>query len=272
MMSRRRRTATTIASRIKRGLGQGEGKDYKPWLTRRNVSSHGRSAHLPVFRHRRHVATLSNHERRVALLLGFDGEVLDIREQYALLPVEGTVELARARGTGHPTKDGFPVERTMDFLVTHARLGLVGLSVKPKERLTKRTLALLELERAYAHMHGWAWALVTEDEIPLVRARNLEILNDNWTIAPHGLASERFDEVADAVERRVRRGATLADACHAADRALGLGAGSALTVSWHRLAHQHWSANLDIPLNPKVLRPCFSPPASSGWVGQLAFL
>ena len=102
----RRLRATTISSRLLRGLGQGEGEDYIPYLNRRNVPSHGRSSNLPLFNRRRHHATLSGHERRMALLLAWDDDVADFHEQYPLLPVSRTQLLAAARGITHP-----PAER-----------------------------------------------------------------------------------------------------------------------------------------------------------------
>lgn len=280
---RRRRAATTITSRVLRGLGEGEGDSYVPWLNRRSVPSHGRSAHIPLFGRGRNHCTLSGHERRVVLLLAWDEEVLDIQEQFPLLPVSRTQLLAAERGIRHPMKDGHPLERTLDFRVRHARLQWLALSFKPEEKVSggkedsaravKNKQDLLELERAFAEEMGWPWALVTEDDVPTVRARNLDVLRERWEIRLEGVGAERHEEVADRVMRFLERGAALAEACQRTDLLLRLPeeGGAALAVSLNRLSRKMWSVDLDTPLDPRVARPRPTPPTGAGWVSGLSF-
>lgn len=287
---------TTIISRIRRGVGQGEGANYVPGLNRRSVPSHGRSTHLPLFGRTRHHVTLSANERRVAVLLAWDDEVLDIQEQYPLLPVSLTQELAASRGIRHPMENGFPVERTLDFKVMHARLGWVGLSFKPEDdvngskspvgpaghlrspvslRQAKRKRDLLEIERAFSAQMGWLWGMVSEDQVPLVRARNLDILRERWNIQLAGIGPEHHEEIAARVAGYLKAGAALAEACNRTETALRLPGegGSAIAVSLNRLARKAWSIDLDHPLDLRTLRPRTKPPqAEDGWITGLRLL
>ena len=253
------------------------------------MPSHGLSTHLPLYDLSRHVTTLSGHERRVALLLGHDCEIHDIKEQFPCLPVSRTEVLAAQRGIVHPRVKGIPIERTLDFLVDHATLERVALSVKPSqkldprraypdprkaERLAAREWEKLEIERAFANGEGWPWALVTEVDIPLVRATNLDALAKRWTIKPKGVAPARFAGIAEAVMLAVEGGAALLEACHEVDAALALSMeGSvALAVALHWLARKRWSVDLDQPFDVRVIRPLREPPRNHSWVAGLKFL
>lgn len=69
---------------IKEGRGQGVGKDYKPWLTIRDVPSDGRSHR--VFGHltQRTHHLFSDIELATFLLLQWHQSTKDIREQFPL--------------------------------------------------------------------------------------------------------------------------------------------------------------------------------------------
>lgn len=237
-----------------------------------------------MFGRGRHHCLLSGNERRVALLLAWDDDVLDIQEQFPLLPVSLTQTLAAARGIRHPMQDGFPRERTLDFKVLHARLGWLGLSFKPEdevngkngesERAARRKQDLLELERAYCEMVGWRWALVSEGDVPDVRARNLDILRERWTLNLAEVGPEKHSEIADRVAAYLARGAALAEACYRTETAMRLPeeGGSAIAVCLNWLARKRWSLDLDVPLDLRTARPRPVPPEQEdGWVCGLRF-
>jgi hypothetical protein len=271
-MARRPQTATTIKSRVKRGLGRGEGEGYKPWLHRREVPSNGRSAQIIVFDRKRTHCVLSMHERNTLMLLAWDEDVLDINEQYPLLPITRTQAIAAERGIPHPHERGYPRIRTLDFKVKHRTLGVVALSNKPVDLLGKRQQDLLELERAYAHEEGWRWSLVTEREVPQIRARNLGILNENYDLQLSDIGPAQQNEIAGKVMNEVTKGAFLSQACNVVSDSLGLASGSALAVSWNYLARKRWSTDLDVPLVPWIMRPIPMPPADTGWASGLTWL
>lgn len=187
--SKSRRPTPSIAQRwITAGYGQGEGKDYKPFMYVRDVPSLGTSSMVKSRITGRNHAYLSNHEFKVHLLAEYCRSTLDIREQFALLPWSETQSLALQLGIRHPTYPGTstPTVLTTDLLLTLKRPDgkeLVAISAKLKKDLTKRNLEKLLLERVYWNRRGIRWILVTEDNVSEVLTSNLKFfeaaLNDD---------------------------------------------------------------------------------------------
>lgn len=184
----RRPTQTLVNKWIKAGFGQGEGKDYKPFMYVRDVPSQGTSnmVHSRITG-RRH-DYLSDHEFKVHLLAEYGRSTLDIREQFALLPWEETQSIAARLGIPHPRIPGTPTPTVMttDLLLSLKRsdgVELVAVSAKLSKDLTDRNLEKLLLERLYWNRRGIRWILATEENIPATRASNLKFfenaLNDD---------------------------------------------------------------------------------------------
>lgn len=149
--------ATKIEEHIRQGFGQGRGCDYKPWLVVRDVPSLGVSSRVKGWTTDRVHELFSQLELRYFYLLDWSVSVTDIREQYPLLPLEETKEIAQELNIRHPanprTKD--PIVMTTDFVVTVCQpIGVTeqARTVKPKEKLSSvRVLEKLEIERRYWH-------------------------------------------------------------------------------------------------------------------------
>ena len=82
---------------VKDGRGQGRGRDYKPWLTVRDVSSSGRSHRVHGYKAQRTHHLLSDLELSVFLLLEWHSGTTDIREQFPL-PLDVTRAVAEDAG------------------------------------------------------------------------------------------------------------------------------------------------------------------------------
>jgi hypothetical protein len=166
-------------NRIKNGYGQGVGKDYKPFIQAHDnkVASEGwLTRHLGWKTQRIH-HTLSEHERRYLYYLEWLDEVVDIREQFPLLPQKRTEEIAAQLGIKHPHVDGQPVIMTTDFVITlQTREGLVIVvrTVKPASKLTSRTLELFEIERRYFAEQGIDWGIILDNKLPKILIKNVE--------------------------------------------------------------------------------------------------
>ena len=95
-MAKRKRetTRTVIERRIEEGRGQGTGVDYKPWLVVQDVSSRGLVHRIKGWKAERVHHLLSNLERDYFYLLEWSLSVTDIREQFPLLPLAETLEIA----------------------------------------------------------------------------------------------------------------------------------------------------------------------------------
>lgn len=189
---------------------QGEGATYQPWLTVRDVKSQGRKTRAYSHTTPREYHLLSDLEAQFFLLADFAADVIDIREQFPLQPLEQTIQIAREMGVRHPTnrKTGELVVMTTDFVLT--RLDKAGrpryhaYSIKPSSRLTenrrrrKRTLEKLEIERRLWQSFNVPWTLVTEQIFNTTVIDNLQWLSygardihpELLTLLPHFI--ERF--------------------------------------------------------------------------------
>lgn len=194
-MSKRKRTSK-IEKWIKEGRGTGVGPDYKPWLHIQDVSSLGRSTRLKGIKTGRQHEFLSDLERNYFYLTEYSDLVVDIREQFPLLPLEETIVIANELGIKHPTnpKNSEPIVMTTDFLITLDRgqgLMEVARTIKMKNELMKaRVLEKFEIERMYWQRRDIDWGIVTEDEIPKIMARNISYIHNYYDIREFDAFSE----------------------------------------------------------------------------------
>ncbi|QSB01418.1 Tn7 transposase TnsA N-terminal domain-containing protein [Methylomonas sp. EFPC1] len=161
----------TIQKWIKDGRGAGSGKDYKPWLTVRDVSSEGRSHRIFGHKTQRTHHLLSDLELAVFLLLEWHPETEDIREQFPLR-LEDTQALAMDAIISHPAYQGVTQIMTSDFLVTtgNHQQPKFALQAKYSESLQDtRTIEKLELERRYWHQKSIPWFLFAKRRAKLSR-------------------------------------------------------------------------------------------------------
>ncbi|WP_183360009.1 TnsA endonuclease N-terminal domain-containing protein [Geomonas limicola] len=184
MKKRRDVTEKDVLRWLRQGYGQGAGRLYRPFFYVRDVPSRGRSSMFNGLITGRTHHYLSDLESACHVLVEYERGVKDIREQFALLPWEETQEIAEAFGLRHPRYPGTktPIVMTSDLVVTQKKEGLSVISVKPFSKVdqanpkNRRTNEKLFIEKVYWQRRNIQWSLVTEREIPLVRAKNLNNL------------------------------------------------------------------------------------------------
>ncbi|WP_297391538.1 TnsA endonuclease N-terminal domain-containing protein [Acidiferrobacter sp.] len=160
---------------IKEGRGSGTGKDYRPWLTVRDVPSTGRSHRVWGFQTGRTHHLLSDLELAAFFLFDWNPHVTDIREQYPLR-LDDTLEIATQAGIRHPAMKGQPQVMSTDFLLDtkDESRPKIAIQAKTSSDLAKpRTIEKLELERRYWEGKGIPWYLITEKEIPKAVTGNI---------------------------------------------------------------------------------------------------
>lgn len=166
-----------IASRLAKGAGLGSGRAYKPYLTVRDVNSLGRYNRSPSVTVGRVHQLLSDLEYHVLLMLDWDSQVIDIREQFPV-PLEESQAIAREMGIAHLSYQGVDEILTTDFLVDLNFQGKIvrrAISAKYVKDLSEpRVLEKLELERRYWVSKGIQFNLVTELEIPQTLQKNVK--------------------------------------------------------------------------------------------------
>lgn len=163
---------------IAAGYGQGDGAGYKPFMYVRDVPSTGTSSMVKSRLTGRTHHYLSRQEFKVHLEAEYSRSTRDIREQYALLPLAETQQIAADLGVRHPTYPATktPTVMTTDLLLTLDRPNgdqLLAISVKLTKDLTPRNLEKLLIEKVYWNNRGVKWVLITEKEISTHRVNNL---------------------------------------------------------------------------------------------------
>ncbi len=183
MRGRKFASKQDIERHIANGFGSGAGVGYVPWLRVQDVPSMGRSHKIPGVKIERLHHLLSDLERAYLLVCEFSENVVDIREQYPLLPAESTQAIAKAIGVRYPRykSTALPLVMTTDFLLTvrqpNGDFKSVARTIKYQQDLNSlRTLEKLEIERRFWMSQGVDWAIVTEEMFTPDLIKNLGLL------------------------------------------------------------------------------------------------
>jgi TnsA endonuclease C terminal./TnsA endonuclease N terminal. len=166
---------------LKEGRGQGEGKEYKTWLTIQDFPSQGRVSRVFGWKTKRIHHLFSDNQTRYFYLLEWSDSVIDIREHFPLLDIEKIIQ----------DKDNLNLEKSVDktsgipyiftttFLITlrdiKGKHSYIARSIKASSELDKKqVIERLEIERRYWESRNISWGLVTQKDIPVVKAKNIE--------------------------------------------------------------------------------------------------
>lgn len=235
---------------IKEGRGSGEGGNYKPWITVRDIPSEGRSHRVFGHKTQRTHHLLSDLELAVFLLLEWHMETTDIREQFPLRQ-EDTTALAIAVGIDHPSSNGVMHTMSSDFLVNTSN------TVQPKFALQAkyaqamqdpRTIEKLELERRYWQQKDVPWQLITDQDIPKIVFQNIswmypaqrDELHDEVIIDRHKFYSYQFQQHPDK---------TIIEIAKKLDVEYKMSIGESLLEIRQLLARRSFMFNILIPIN-----------------------
>jgi hypothetical protein len=182
-MTKRKRIVNV--DKLLKERGAGRGVEYKPWIKIQDVPSLGRATRLKGIKTQRQHEFLSDLERNYFYFLEYSDEVIDIREQYPLLPLEETVMIANELGINHPKnpKTGEYIVMTTDFFITKSNMVDVARTIKQKDDLlNKRIIEKFEIERQYWKKKNIDWGIVTEEEIDKTIAHNISFVHNYYNI------------------------------------------------------------------------------------------
>lgn len=262
-MSKRKRlfTAKKYKSWLKEGRGQGHGPSYKPWYRIQDVPSQGLCHRIKsVWTTGRETHLLSNLERDWFFVFDWSPLVIDIREQFPLLPLQETQAIAAECGVKHPverrSKEQQAVVLTSDFRLTV----VVGdqtidqiRTVKYAQSLSsQRVLEKFEIERRYWERRGVDWGIVTNRDLPRNLARNVELLRGKRCLSDRlSLRAEQLYPLAEMLTDKVNHEKLpLREAGALCDAHFGLAKGSSLTVSYFLLANRYWEVDMYRRIDP----------------------
>lgn len=255
-----------LARFLKEGRGQGQGQDYRPWLTVQDVSSLGRSSRIHSRKTDREHHLLSDIETALFLLLDWSDSVTDIREQFPLDRDE-TRRIAADMGVRHPadTQSRTDIVMTTDFVVS-LRIGdtitVAARSVKPASELDKvRTLEKQEIERRYWHIRGVDWGLVTNLDLPAQRIKNLRWLHEMQSLEHMtALHPDYWDDRCGRFLACLPQatGMSTKQFVRLLESTQGFAIGKALTVIRHLAANKRIAIDLDAKFDMQVQVNSFS--------------
>ncbi|WP_020405485.1 heteromeric transposase endonuclease subunit TnsA [Hahella ganghwensis] len=235
---------------IKEGRGQGVGRDYKPWLTVRDVASQGRSHRIFGHLSRRTHHLLSDLELATFLLIQWRQSTTDIREQFPL-DRELTTQICRNIGVAHPTYSGVLQYMSSDFLVSSKdeKHPIFALQVKPSSALEdQRTIEKLEVERRYWLEKQVPWYLITENQIPSDVFTNINWLynlqSDDQAINDE---SKQFELYTQWVKQYSNL--KIIDLCKQLDTSYSLPLGESLYQLRGMLAKRYFHFDISIPFS-----------------------
>jgi hypothetical protein len=259
--SRFRSTPKSIAKRIAEGRGQGEGINYRPWFTVRDFPSRGRVHRIRGWKHGRVHHLLSDleangfyeYEPPTLVIDRLRLTISDTREQFALFPLEETIEIAREIGVRHPTDPWtkYPCVMTTDLVMT-AKWNMTTLylarSFKYASELDNpRTKEKLEIENIYWGRRPAAdWGITREIDICRPLVDNVKLMHPcSRLLDLYPLTLRQVREMALVMTDMVLQGKLpLNLVARRCDEKLGLVTGRSLAVVRYLLANQNWEIDL----------------------------
>jgi hypothetical protein len=261
-------TGRAIDRRIAAGFGQGEGALYKPWLRISDVPSKGTCTIITGWKHGREHHLLSRNERNYFYCLEWQDDVVEAREQFPLLPLQRTLEIAGSLGFKHPGDRGRPIVMTTDFFLTvrekdgsHRHL---ARTVKPSSELKKtRIQEKFEIERQYFSEKNVDWGVITPEQIPDAMWRNIDWLHECWDVRKlRPILQNQVDEAREWLFETIGGGRSirLQDLAATSDHALGFRRGTSLKIIRHLIANKQIQVDItkrlrtDVPIKLAIER------------------
>jgi hypothetical protein len=201
----------------------------------------------------------SDLEYKAFLVYDILKPIIDIREQFPLLPLEETLEIADRLKLRHPrdrmTK--YPVVMTTDFLLKlklenqtlfHARTAKYERDLK-----LQRVRDYFKIEHFYWLRREVDWGYVTERDIHKVVADNAALIHPFHLVSDlHPLNEQEISAVRRYMGRRLRQdGLALGTVVGESDQMFGLTAGKSFAVVCHLLARGLWRVDFHKPITLK---------------------
>lgn len=194
-MSRGRRFTSleSYEKALKDGVGVGSGEFYQPWIRPQDFTgSRGNRSAIRGLKTFRQHSTLSGLETEFFYLAEFNDAVIDIREQFPLLPLTLTQNIARIIDVEHPSlrrklsdkcSPPVPSIMTTDFVLTFQNpdgsVRYQAYSIKSDDVITKRNAEKQEIERLFWEGINVRFQVYTGSDITRTKSDNIR-----WVTSP----------------------------------------------------------------------------------------
>ena len=203
-MSRQKRNGTSSAKltglaaakreierRLKQGQGTGEGKTYRPWLLNYQYSSRGNKRVIWSNTLQRNVHLASDLEYGVyqAVMRQSEPKLKHLKEQYPLLPIEETIEIANEQRVKHPRipRTDIPHLMTTDLVVyrdLNPGTFIQPICVKPQSLTDDRRIGeKIAIEREYWRRRSLTMIVATETFVSKTDLLNFQWFRDEWAVS-----------------------------------------------------------------------------------------
>ncbi|KIL51779.1 heteromeric transposase endonuclease subunit TnsA [Jeotgalibacillus campisalis] len=263
-MAKRKRNNSTeekIDKWIKEGRGQGEGGDYKPWLRVQDVASHGYATRDKGWKTGRIHHFLSDLELNYLYTLDWSSYVVDIREQYPLLPLEKTIAIADEIGVNHPKEDGshgpYKVITSDFYIICKTEKGekVCVRTIKPVDNLNVRELEKFDIEKRYFEDIGITdWKLVIDQELPNNFIKNMKWIYDcKYLDNRPNINLQLVNSISPVLYKVIKMESIgLSTLALQYDEKMGLENGTCLFIIKYLLANKIWKTNMNEVINPSM--------------------
>ncbi|MBU5317731.1 TnsA endonuclease N-terminal domain-containing protein [Clostridium bornimense] len=236
--------------------GTGSYKEYTPWLKVHEFGSKGRVHRLSGWKVDRVYEFMSDLEVYYFLLRQWEEKVIDIREQFPLLPLEETLLIADELGYEHPDrKSKNNTVMTTDFLITINDIdGIrnVARAIKMESECRKpRVIEKLSIEKKYWENRHIEWGIVTEKQIDKTKAINIYNIYNDYFWREYNLYSDesvnRFINIYINIMNE--KGYNVIQTCHEFERVLNWDKGEGLKFFKYLLATKRVKTDMRIPFD-----------------------
>lgn len=253
-----------ISKLLDKGYGKGEGKDYKPYIDVIKVASKGRASRVKGWKTSRVHHFLSDSETRFFYLMEYQDSVVDIREHYPL--IEDVDEWITTMDNQlikrlFNQKTGDPMVLTTTFLLTErnsdGEIQYSARSVKDYRQLeNSQVIERFEAMRRYWELKGIDYGIVTNREIPVVFAKNIEYVHASYHLHEYGIEGKDQSFLLDCMLNSFRefKNKSIKEALSQFDHRLDIDNGTGLLIFKHAISRKKVLIDLNKPIDLEM--PC----------------
>jgi hypothetical protein len=220
---------------------------YKPFLTVRDVPSRGRSHRILSWTVGRQHHLFSDFEASFFYLADYADTIVDIREQYPLLPLEETLCIAKRLGVKHPAIRNELHIVTTDYVLTKADGSLRAVACKQVSELdSRRVRDKLAIEKEYWASRGIQWFIVTEREIPNPLIKAVKWVHSYHSSAGLMLAKDRIAPFLNELKTQLIHAphTPFGPQCLMMDAKFDVEPGTGLSLVRHALSNRAWRVDM----------------------------
>ncbi|AOY75365.1 heteromeric transposase endonuclease subunit TnsA [Clostridium formicaceticum] len=246
---------------IKEGRGSGEGENYKPWLNTQDFPSMGMTTRTFSKKTNRMHHFFSNTQLHYFYLLEWEDAVLDIREHYPLLDLEevlkdtSDLKLNKFQNKENGTSYIFATSFLITLLDKDGNTRSIARSIKYASELSKSiTQEKLEIERRYwQEGKGIDWGIVTNKDINIVRAKNIEWIRSIIDSSEYlGFSKSDVEGLIEGLlYRLVESKGIIRDIIFGYEQDYDIDKGSGLLLFKYMIANKIVKIDMDKPINLK---------------------